>query len=465
MQEPTKPEGDQISEETLTIEEKTMEEVERVVRLMSDGYKDSALPLFKELHPVDQGEVLLELEPEQCLELLADLTAKETAQILEHLGPEEALVVAAGLDPLVLPLILDETRPDVAADILRRLPQEQSQETLEAMEGAGEVAPLLGYADETAGGLMVPEYPVVADYMTASIALDVLRLLGPDAEDFSSIFVVDAQVKLLGSITITRLALSTLDIAVRDIMQPEAVSVTTETDQEECARLMERYNLRHLPVVDQEHRLVGIIQVEDVVDVVNEEATEDMYRIAGIAGERVMGPFRNSVRSRLPWLYINLGTAFFAALVISLFESTIAKVAVLAMFLPVVAGQGGIAGTQTLTLVVRSMALGEISRHSGLQLMARELLLGLVHGLLLAAGVGLVAYLWKGNATLGVVVGVAMLGNMIVASIAGSGVPLLLRRFNMDPAVSSAIFVTTFTDVLGFLLFLGMAAILIESLV
>jgi magnesium transporter len=312
---------------------------------------------------------------------------------------------------------------------------------------------------------MVPEYPVVADYMTAGIALDVLRILGPSAEEFSSIFVVDAHVKLLGSITITRLALSHLDIVVRNIMHPEVISVMAETDQEECARLMERYNLRHLPVVDRDHRLIGIIQVEDVVDVAKEEATEDMFRIAGIAGERVMGSLWNSVRSRLPWLYINLGTAFLAALVIGFFESTIARVAVLAMFLPVVAGQGGIAGTQTLTLVVRGMALGEIGRHSGLHLMARELLLGLVHGLLLAVAVGLVAYIWKGTPMLGVVVGVAMLGNMVVAGLAGSGVPLLLRRFNMDPAVSSAIFVTTFTDVLGFLLFLGMAAILIESLV
>ncbi|MDA0988390.1 MAG: magnesium transporter [Chloroflexi bacterium] len=465
MEEPTIPEGDQIPGEALSIEERTREEVEQVLRLMGDGDRNSALALFRELHPVDQGEALLGLGQELCWELLADLTPKETAQVLEHLDMDEALVVTAGIDPQVLPLVLDETRPDVAADILRQLPQEQSQETLEAMLEAQEVTPLLGYADETAGGLMVPEFPVVADHMTAGIALDVLRLLGPDAEEFGSIFVVDDQVKLLGSITITRLALSPLNTVVREIMQPEIISVTSEIDQEECARLMDRYNLRHLPVVDQEQRLIGIIQVEDVVDVVQEEATEDMYRIAGIAGERVMGSFGNSVRSRLPWLYINLGTAFLAALVISFFESTIARVAVLAVFLPVVAGQGGIAGTQTLTLVVRGMALGEISRHSGLQLISRELLLGSVHGLLLAVAVGLVAYVWNGTAVLGVVVGAAMLGNMIVAGLAGSGVPLLLRRFNMDPAVSSVIFVTTFTDVLGFLFFLGLAAVLVESLV
>ena len=227
---------------------------------------------------------------------------------------------------------------------------------------------------------------------------------------------------------------------------------------------MERYDLRHLPVVDPEHKLIGIIHVEAVVHVMEEEATEDMFRMAGLAGERVLSSLGNSVRSRLPWLTTNLGTVFLAALVINFFESTIAKLAVLAVFLPVVAGQGGIAGTQTLTLVVRSIALGEISRHSGIRLIGRELLLALVHGLLLAVAVGVAAYFWKGSIMLGVIVGAAMLVNMLVAGLAGSSVPLLLKRFGMDPAVSSAVFVTTFTDVLGFLIFLGMAALLIERL-
>ena len=465
MQEVTRPKGDQESEEALSIEDRRREDVERVLRAMGDGDADSALALLRELHPADQGEALLELGPELWAGALSRLTAKEIAEILEHSDLEEALVVTSGIGPRLLPHVLDETRQDVAADILRRLPLEQSQETLDAMVEAEDVSSLLGYADETAGGLMVPEFPVVSDHMSAGIALDVLRLLGPDAEEFSSIFVVDDEVKLLGSVTVTRLALSPVSAVVRDIMHPEIVSVSAETDQEECARLMERYNLRHLPVLDHEERLIGIIQLEDVVDVVTEEATEDMYRIAGITGERVMGPLAGSVRSRLPWLFINLGTAFLAALVISFFESTIARVAALAIFLPVVAGQGGIAGTQTLTLVVRGMALGGIGRHIGLRLVGRELFLGLVNGLLLAAAVGLVAYAWKGTPMLGVVVGAAMLGNMVVAGLAGSSMPLLLRRLNMDPAVSSAIFVTTFTDVLGFLLFLGMAAIFIESLV
>ena len=443
-----------------SVEERAREDVERVLRLLSEGDRAPAIALLKEMQPVDQGEVLLELDQA----ILSELSVEEIVQILEHLDTDESLELVAGIDSRALPIILDRTRPNVAADILQNLPAERSRETLAAMTEADEITSLLGYSEESAGGLMVSDYPVVSDFMSAGIALDVLRLLGRRAEEFSVIFVVDADGRLLGYITVTRLALSPTEIVVRDIMRPEIVSVPAETDQEECARLMERYDLRHLPVVDPEHKLIGIIHVEDLVHVMEEEATEDMFRMAGLAGERVLSSLGNSVRSRLPWLTTNLGTVFLAALVINLFESTIAKVAVLVVFLPVVAGQGGIAGTQTLTLVVRSMALGEISRHSGIRLIGRELLLALVHGLLLAAAVGVAAYFWKGSIMLGVVVGAAILGNMMVAGLAGSSVPLLLKRFGMDPAVSSAVFVTTFTDVLGFLIFLGMAALLIERL-
>jgi magnesium transporter len=251
---------------------------------------------------------------------------------------------------------------------------------------------------------------------------------------------------------------------VGDIADHQVISVNAETDQEECARLMERYDLSQLPVVGQDGLLTGVILAEDMVDVVEEEATEDMYRMAGVAGERVMGPLGNSLRRRLPWLYINLATALLAALVISIFESTIARVVVLAAFLPVVAGQGGIGGTQTVTLIVRSMALGEVPRQIGLRVLLRELALGLINGATLGVVVGVVAYLWKGIPMLGLVLGLAMLGNMFVAGLAGAGVPLLLRRLHMDPAVSSAVFVTTFTDVIGFLLFLGLAAAFISYL-
>ena len=423
MEDTTRTNEELQSQETLSAEERLREEVDRALRLVEEGDVDGAVALLSELHPADRGEALLAMESGPLGEVVSRLTTEATAEVLEYVDLEEALALVSEVDPAELPHVLDETSLDVAADVLRGLPPGQSLAALAGMSEAAEVAPLLAYADESAGGLMVPEFPAVSAHMTAGIALDVLRLLGPDAEEFTSIFVVDAEGGLLGSITVTRLALSPLSDIVGDIMHPEVVSVTAETDQEECARLMDHYGLRYLPVLDGDRKLLGIIMLEDVVEVVTEEATEDMFRIAGIAGERVMGPFGSSVRSRLPWLYINLATAFLAALVISLFESTIARVAALAVFLPIVAGQGGIAGTQTLTLVVRSMALGELSSAHGMRLVGRELLLGALHGLLLAAVVGAVAYAWRGMPVLGLVVGAAMLGNMVVAGLAGSGVP------------------------------------------
>ncbi len=432
---------------------------------MDSAGLESALQRFNELHPADQAEVLASLSRGPVLELLAKLSSEATAEILERMAPEEAVEVSTGTAPAVLAPILDHTRPDVAADILRLLPAERSQEILGTMADSREVESLLRYKDDTAGGLMTIDYPVVRDTLTTPNALDQLRLLGPDAENISSVLVVDEGNRLIGSLSLTRLALARANALVGDITDRDLIAVPADTDQEECARLMERYDLNQLPVVDPEGKLTGVILAEDMVDVVEEEATEDMYRMAGLAGERVQGPLRNSLRRRLPWLYINLATAFLAALMISLFESTITKVVALVMFLPVVAGQGGIGGTQTVTLVVRSMALGEIPRHMGLRLLARELSLGLINGALLGLVVGLVAWGWKNNLTLGIVLGCAMLGNMLVAALAGAGVPLLLRHLRMDPAVSSAVFVTTFTDVVGFLLFLGLAAAFVKFLV
>ena len=439
--------------------------VQELRRLLESGEQLEALDLFSVLHPVDQGEVLDGLPKEFSQRLLDDLDTAVVAEILEYLEPEESVEMIGNREPSELAEVLDLTDPDVAVDLLRQIPEEKQAETLEAMVDATEVTELLQYQDDTAGGLMTPDYPVVNEKTTTPNALDQLRLLGEDAEDINSVLVVDDEQHLVGSLSITRLALARSNIVVGDIMDRDINSVTSETDQEECARVMQRYNLDLLPVLDSDGRLTGVILDDDLVDVVVEEATEDMFRIASVGGERIAGPLSNSLRSRLPWLYINLATAFLAAVMVSLFETTITRVVALAVFLPVVASQGGIGGTQTVTLVVRSMALGEVPRRLGFRLLAREVALGLIHGVALGVVVGVVAYLWKGNVTLGLVLGLAMLGNMLVAGMFGAGVPLLLRQLRMDPAVSSAVFVTTFTDVIGFVLFLGMAAIFVEHLV
>lgn len=434
------------------------EQVQDIKDLLESGQRTEALVRLAQLHPVDQGEVLDGLSRELQQSLLAGLDHAAVAEILEYLEPDVSVGMVGDREPADLAQVLDLTGQDVAVDLLRQIPEEKQQETVEAMIDTAEIMELLRYQDDTAGGLMTSEYPVMIQSTTVPNALDQLRLLGPDAEDIYSVLVVDDQQQLVGSVSVIRLALARPNALVGGIMDREFISVTAGTDQEECARVMQRYNLSLLPVVDGEGHLTGVIYAEDLVDVVEEEATEDMFRIASVGGERISGPLSNSLRSRLPWLYINLATAFFAAVAVSLFEGTIHRVVALAVFLPVVAGQGGIGGTQTVTLVVRSMALGDVPRQLGLRLLGRELALGAIHGVALGVVVGVVAYLWKGSFALGVVLGLAMLGNMLVAGMAGAGVPLLLRQWRMDPAVSSAVFVTTFTDVIGFVLFLSLAA-------
>lgn len=438
--------------------------IEHIHHLLEAGRFDDALDLFNDLDPADQGDIFADLGDEDRERLLAALSPEDSAQIVAQLEPEEAVDMFGEVETTALSGILDEARPDIAADVLRQLPDEQTQETLEAMRDVEDVLPLLEHPDDSAGGLMTPDFLSVRQDIAAGSALDSIRIRGPEAADVGWVFVLDGDGRLTGGLGVVKLALSRPSNLVSEIMDGDIISVPVETDREECARLMERYDLRQLAVVDVEKRLLGVILIEDVVDVLDEEATEDMYSIAGIGGERIFGTLTGSVRRRLPWLYVNLATTILAASVISLFESTIARVVTLAVFLPVVAGQGGIGGTQTLTLVVRSMALGDVPGRRALRLVGRELMLGLLHGVLLGVVVALVVYAWQGNGVLGLIVGVAMLGNMLIAGLAGAAVPLILRALKTDPAVGSAVVVTTLTDVVGFALFLGVAAALINHL-
>ncbi|MBN1692523.1 MAG: magnesium transporter [Dehalococcoidales bacterium] len=447
-------------------EEKTEDIAEQIQDLVEKDERPAAVELFSQLRPGDQGEVMDDLPLETRQEMLKALPPEEAAEILEHLEPGDAAEVSEGVDSSVLSDILDEADSDVAADILRQLPEEHALDVLGEMEEAADIIPVLQYPDDSAGGRMVVEFVFVKDDATAAVALDTLRKQEPEqVKDIRSVFVTDAEGRLAGELSVARLALAGPGTKVRNIMETDIVSVAVDTNQEECARVMERYNLDQLPVVDAARQLVGVIMSEDIIDVIEEEATEDIYRLAGIPGERVFGSLILSMRNRLPWLSLNLVTLFLAALVISTFESTIAQFVTLAVFLPIVAGQGGIGGTQTLTLVVRSIALGEVSKKGGLRLLRREVILGLIHGLLLGVVVGLIAYFWKGNYMLGVVLGMAMIGNMIIAGLAGAGIPLVLTRLRVDPAVASAVIVTTCTDVIGFLLFLGLATALVTFLV
>jgi magnesium transporter len=249
-------------------------------------------------------------------------------------------------------------------------------------------------------------------------------------------------------------------------MDRDVISVRVDVDQEAAAQLLARYDLVALPVVDVEQKLVGIITHDDVVDVLEEEATEDIYHLAQVSPDaEVFSPIPRTVRNRLPWLYINMFTALAASSVVALFEGTIARVALLAAFMPIVAAQGGNAGNQTMTIVVRSLALGEMNLSDAWQVLRHELVVGILHGLVLGLSIGLIAWLWKGNPFLGMVIGLAMIANLIISALVGVLVPTTLKRLNIDPALASSVFVTAATDIMGFALFLGLATYFLGWLV
>ena len=430
---------------------------------MESKNRGTALFSFLSLPPADQADVILRLSREHQLELISWVKPADFALIVEELETDEFIHLMADISPSHISRILELTSPPIAADILKNLTQSDSYLVTQHMGHADEILALMSYDTKNAGGLMTTSFLSVNQSMTVGAATDYIRSFSyPDLDDVSSVLVVDDQEFLVGIFNITRLVTAPLENRVSSIIFPSIISVDVDTGREECARIMERYNLLTLPVTDEYGHLVGTLKIEDMIFVLQEEATEDMYRMVGVyEEEKLLGPIRLSVKGRLPWLFINLITVGFAAVVITLFQSTLSQVLVLAVFIPVIAGQGGIAGTQTLTLVVRSMALGEIRKSDSARLLGKELGIGLIHGVMLGLVAGIVAYYWHGSEYIGAVVGVAMLGNIIVASISGVSLPLVLKALNIDPALASAVAVTTLTDVIGLGLYLGLATILL----
>jgi magnesium transporter len=449
-------------------------DVARVASILEDladeGLITEAMVRLKRLRIADQAEALLRISPEAQVVLLAVLPSEDLGAIIEVLEVEDAVAVCEKIENSKLPEVFDAASPHIAADVLRALEPASAEDVIAEMETAPEVIPLLEYEDDDAGGLMTPEFVALRETMNVGQALDFVRLwareVGPDPEYLHYLFVVDWDGALKGGLSLAQLVLASRSQFVSLLMDEDIISVGVETDQEEAARLMERYDIFNLPVVDDDGRLVGVVWLDDMIRVLDDEATEDMFRMIGVAEEeKALGPFWRSVRNRLPWLVVNLGTAVLAGFVITLFQSTMGQVVALAAFLPVIAGQGGIAGTQTLTLIIRSITLGEVSPANTRRLLLKEFGLGLVHGLALGLVVGVIAFIWKGSEYLALVVGIAMAANLVVAGISGVIVPLGFRALRIDPALSSAVAVTTLTDVLGFLVYLGLATAAIGLIV
>lgn len=430
------------------------------------GELQRAIDALARLHPADQAEAFSDLNDRDQAALLPKLELEQTADLLERLEDEQAADFAENLPADYLADVLDEMEPDEAADVLADLPPEIAAQALAEMEDAAEVLPLLPYGDETAGGRMTTSFVALRQGMTAANAIELLRRAEPGSDTPYYLYVEDQADRLRGIVGLRDLVVAKPDTPVERIMSPEVIYARVTDDQEVVARMMSRYDLAAIPVVDKRRVLRGVITHDDLVEVIEEEATEDIYRLANVsdADLSIHSPLSLSIRRRLPWLYLNTVTALFAAWVISNFEPLLAQVAVLAVFLSVVAGMGGNTATQSLAMVVRAIALGEIEPRQALGPVLRQALVGLVLGAFVAVAVGVGVVLWKGNLTLGLVLAAALVGNMLVAGLVGALVPIVLKALRLDPALASSVVVTAVTDSFGFALFLGLASLYLAHL-
>ena len=443
------------------------QETARILRrLLGAGMTTRAERLLARMRPADRGPVLSSLTPAE-IRTVVDLLFEQrrAASTLKELPPD------------LLPQVLDALGDERLAEILARLELDDRVELADHLdpERRERVVGLLPeglraelrkadvHPPASAGRVMTTRFVALHERTTAQEAIERLRGAGDDSEAILYLYVVDEKDHLRGVVPIRRLVAAPPERPCAELMIRDPVSVRASADQEVAAQLVSRHNLLAIPVVDDEERLLGVITVDDVIEVIHEEATEDMYLLAGLSeDDRVFSPAHRAIRKRLPWMLLNLGTAFLAASVVGLFAHTLERLVALAFLMPVVAGMGGNTGIQSLTVITRGIALGEIEFSSGLRAIGKEVAVGLVNGTVVGLLAGLAAYAWQGSSVLGVAVLVAMVVTMGVAGIMGAAVPLVLKALRLDPAVASGVIVTTFTDVFGFATFLGVGTLLLD---
>ena len=442
--------------------------LDSVKRLMRMGATANLVNLLQKQYPADLAQLFSALpdkERQSAFTLLAERNSKLAMEALSELGPEAGAKLLADRSAEEIVKLTQDLPSDDAAALIDYLPEELSAAVLELMQkrpAGGDVGDLLEYAEQTAGRIMNPKVFALAEDMTAGESIAALQG-SRDVEVVFYLYVIDARRHLVGVVSLRRLLLVSPDTPLKRIMTTDLISVRADMDQEEVARLVASYNLLAIPVVDEENKLVGVITVDDVIDVIKDEATEDIYRLAGVSSdERVFTPTGESLRKRFPWLLINLATAFIAAGVVGLFQHTISVWVALAVFMPIVPGMGGNAATQTLTVIVRGLALGELTWNNSRKALLKEIIVGVGNGLANGVVAGLAAWLLMGQPALGLLLLAAMVLNLFVAGMAGTLIPLGLKALKIDPALASTVFITTFTDVCGFAAFLGLATMVLR---
>ncbi|MFC1735632.1 magnesium transporter [Candidatus Hydrogenedentota bacterium] len=443
-------------------------EHEKIRELVAAGEFNRLDESFSDMQPIDIADILSDTGPDLLAGVLQSLDAELAADVLtcfdDHL--QEALL--EHLDSKHLTEIVDEMETDDAADVIGTLSPEQAEEVIRGIDSLdGEhVRELLTYDKDTAGGLMQAEFVAVPGNLTATKALAEVRNQGSQNDQLHNVFIVDEEDRFLGMVALNQMVFAEPDSLVASLVDGSPLSLKVTEDQEEVARFFSRYDLVSAPVVDDAGVLVGRVTIDDVVDVMEEEASEDIYHMAGMmAGETVFDSPAASIKKRLPWLctYMLLGTL--TIMVVAHFKSTI-EAAFIAPLLPFVAGMGGNTGTQTLALMVRGIALGQIDARNGYRALMKEICVGVVNGIVIGAISGGACYLilnfmnFEGiNPMMGVVLGIAMMLVFVMAALSGTAIPLLLMKMGVDPALASGIFVTTSIDILGMFTFLGLATV------
>lgn len=441
-------------------------EYKDLLDLLLNGTTEDIANYIEDIHPADILETIRQYE-EDKLVLLQKLPKEVIGDVIDYAEDDEKYELLSLFPAQTQVKIAEEMSSDELADMLGVITPDEANEFLIKMdmEDANEVKELLNYKPDTAGGIMASEFISVQEEMTVDEVLKYLRQEAPEAETAYYLYVLNEKQKLKGVVSLRDLVVSNFNTKVYDIMNVKPISVPVDMDQEEVGHMFEKYDFLTMPVVDEEGTILGIISIDDIMDVLREETTEDIYRLAGVQeGESVTSTLKQSVSRRLPWLFVNLFTAILAASTVNLFEGTIEKVVALATFMPIVAGMGGNAGTQTLTIVVRGLALGELTFENAKKVLLKEFGVGVTNGASIGIIVAILAYFWEGNPVFGLVIGTAMILNMIAATVAGYFVPVTLKKLKIDPALASAVFVTTVTDVLGFFFFLGLATAFIAYL-
>ncbi len=437
-----------------------LENQEELRRLAESGDVAEFLARARKLHPSDLSDILASLDEDVQLRVVEslppDVVSDALAEMEEEEHPEEIL---AALDPEDAADIVEELEDDDAADLISELPEEQARRILADVDDRAEIERLLIYDEDTAGGRMTAAVVAVREDITAAAAIEEIRNQAEEIEDFYQIFCVDRDHRLVGTVPLQRVVVAKPDARISDIMGPMPAAVPPDLDQEEVAQLIARYNLPSLPVVSSEGKLIGRVTFDDVMDVVEAEATEDILKFGGAPAEELLaGEWHQAVKSRLPWLVLNMITAAAAATVVLLFASTIDRMWALAFVMPIIAAMGGNAGTQALAVTVRRIAVGGIPRGKAHGVVMKELAVGLLNGLLLGLAIGAVPLALGYGWMVALVLMLAMWGTLLLATTAGAAIPLMLQKLGVDPAIASSVFVTALTDFVGFFLLLGLAA-------